>query len=333
MRALVLRDGRLNLHADWPQPVPGPDEALIRVLLAGICSTDLELVKGYAGGFSGVLGHEFVGVVEQTGAAESVEWIGRRVVGTINLGCRRCAVCLADGPEHCPNRTTLGIHNRDGVFADMVSLPVVNLLEVPLTIADEEAVFTEPLAAALRIREQVNIRPTMRIAVVGPGRLGLLTAQVLALGAGDVSILGRRIETLELPRRMGLQTGLVDEQQDDSFDVVVEATGNEAGLATSLRLVRPRGTLVLKSTFHGKATVNLTKLVVGEITVVGSRCGPFKPALRLLQASAQTAKSIPAGSGVRVRPLIEAEYPLRYALDAFELAARPGVRKVLLRPN
>lgn len=333
MKALILRAGQLGFYTDYPQPVPAEDEALIRVTLAGICSTDLELVKGYAGGFNGVLGHEFVGVVEQTGSSPSAGWTGKRVVGTINLGCRRCGVCLGDGPEHCPNRTTLGIHHRDGVFAQLVTLPVVNLVEVPSDVSDEEAVFTEPLAAALRIREQVSIRPTLRTAVVGPGRLGLLAAQVLALAAGDVVVLGRRPESLELPRRMGLKTGLVDEQPDNSFDLVVEATGNDAGLAHSLRLARPRGTLVLKSTFHGNADINLTKLVVGEITVIGSRCGPFEPALRLLESNALMAGELTAGTGVQVRPLIEAEYSLDDGLEAFEFAARPGARKVLLRPS
>ena len=322
MYALYLKDGQLALHNDYPRPEPGADEALIRVALAGICSTDLELVKGYAGGFRGVLGHEFVGVVEAVGSAEAVEWVGRRVVGGINLGCRRCTVCLGDGPEHCPNRKTLGIHNKDGVFADYLTLPVVNLLAVPEGVADEEVVFTEPLAAALRIREQIVVRPSARAAVVGPGRLGLLVAQVLALAGTDVTVLGRRAQSLELPRQLGLATGLVTEAADDSFDLVVEATGNDAGLAHSLRLARPRGTLVLKSTFAGQAHVNLTKLVVGEIAVVGSRCGPFAPALRLLERGA-----------VRVRPLIEAEYPLTDALAAFAHAARPGVRKVLLRPD
>ena len=322
MYALYLKDGQLALHNDYPRPEPGADEALIRVALAGICSTDLELVKGYAGGFRGVLGHEFVGVVEAVGSAEAAEWVGRRVVGGINLGCRRCAVCLGDGPEHCPNRKTLGIHNKDGVFADYLTLPVVNLLAVPEGVADEEVVFTEPLAAALRIREQIVVRPSARAAVVGPGRLGLLVAQVLALAGTDVTVLGRRAQSLELPRQLGLATGLVTEAADDSFDLVVEATGNDAGLAHSLRLARPRGTLVLKSTFAGQAHVNLTKLVVGEIAVVGSRCGPFAPALRLLERGA-----------VRVRPLIEAEYPLTDALAAFAHAARPGVRKVLLRPD
>ncbi len=331
MQALTLHDGCLAYQADWPAPTPGPDEALIRVTLAGVCSTDLEMVKGYVAGFSGVLGHEFVGVVERTGVAETAEWIGRRVVGSINIGCRRCQVCLGEGPEHCPNRTTLGIHNRDGVFADLVTLPVVNLLPVPESVADEEAVFTEPLAAALRIREQIKLRPTDRIAIVGPGRLGLLVAQVLALGAGDVVVLGRRPESLALPARLGLRTGLVDEQPDDSADLVVEATGNDAGFAHSLRIVRPQGTLVLKSTFHGNADVNLTKLVVGEIAVRGSRCGPFAPALRLLEASA--GGDTAARLGVQVRPLIDAAYSLRDGLRAFDHAARPGARKILLRPT
>ena len=333
MQALVLCDGHLAYQNEWPQPEPGNDEALIRVTLAGICSTDLELVRGYAGGFNGVLGHEFVGVVEQTGSPASSEWLGRRVVGTINVGCGQCVVCLRDGPEHCPNRTALGIHHRDGVFADLFTLPLVNLLPVPDEVTDECAVFTEPLAAALRIREQVNVRPTSRIAIVGPGRLGFLAAQVLALAAGNVVVLGRRSASLILPGQLGFTTGLVDEQPDDYFDLVVEATGNDAGLAHSLRLVRPQGTLVLKSTFHGHADVDLTKLVVGEVTVVGSRCGPFEPALRLLAMSAGLTEKVTAGSGVQVRPMIETEYPLRDGLIAFDHAAQPGVRKILLRPN
>ena len=333
MQALVLRNGQLAYHADWPAPAPGPDDALIRVSLAGICSTDLELVKGYAGGFNGILGHEFVGVVEQVGSRSPAEWLGRRVVGSINLGCGCCPVCLSDGPEHCPNRTTLGIHSRDGAFADLMTLPVANLFPVPDIVSDEEAVFTEPLAAAVRVREQVHVRPAQRAAVVGPGRLGLLAAQVLALAGGDVVVLGRRPESLEMPRSLGLTVGLVDEFADNHFDLVIETTGIDAGFAHSLRLVRPRGTLVLKSTFHGNADINLTKLVVGEVNVVGSRCGPFGPALRLLETSARAAGNLTTGAGVQVRPLVEAEYALRDGLAAFDHAARPGTRKVLLRPN
>ena len=333
MEALVLRDGKLAYQPDWPLPVPGPGEALIRVSLAGICSTDLELVRGYAGGFNGILGHEFVGVVEEVGSTPHAAWVGQRVVGSINLGCGRCPVCLTDGPEHCPNRTTLGIHSRDGVFADLVTLPVDNLFPVPDILPDEEAVFTEPLAAAVRVREQVHVRPSQHAAVVGPGRLGLLVAQVLALAGGNVVVLGRRSESLELPKQLGLLVGLVDKYPDNHFDLVVETTGNDAGFAQSLRLVRPRGILVLKSTFHGNADINLTKLVVGEINVVGSRCGPFGPALRLLETSAHAGGNLAASAGIQVRPLLEAEYALRDGLAAFEHAGRPGVRKVLLRPD
>ncbi|MCP4661952.1 MAG: alcohol dehydrogenase catalytic domain-containing protein [bacterium] len=315
MQALHLGPDGLKLRDDTPRPRPEPEEALVRVLKAGICATDLELVKGYAG-FRGVLGHEFVGVVEE---AADDGMIGRRVVGTINLGCRRCPICIGSGPEHCPRRTVLGIIGRDGAFAEYLTLPVANLLEVPAAIPDEAAVFTEPLAAALRIREQLTISPSAAVAVVGPGRLGLLIAQVLVLAGTRLTVLGRRPESLELPARLGLVTGLVDDFADDRFDLVVEATGNEAGLAESLRLVRPLGTLVLKSTFQGAASVDLTKLVVGEITVVGSRCGPFAPALRLLAASA-----------VEVVAMIEAQYPLAEGVVAMEHAARPGVRKILL---
>ncbi len=283
----------------------------------GICSTDLELVKGYAG-FRGILGHEFVGEVEE---AETAGWVGRRVVGSINLGCRQCAVCVGVGPEHCPHRTVLGIIGKDGAFAEYLTLPEVNLLPVPDEVCDAAAVFTEPLAAALRIREQLPVPPTARVAVVGPGRLGLLIAQVLALAGTLPEVLGRRHESLALPARLGLPVGLVADARADAYDLVVEATGNPAGFAESLRLVRPQGTLVLKSTFAEAPRLELTKLVVGEVRVVGSRCGPFAPALRLLAAGA-----------IAVEPLIEAEYPLAEALTALEHAARPGVRKVLLRP-
>lgn len=326
MQALYLQNGRLTFEPAYPDALPQPGEALIRLRLAGICSTDLELVKGYAG-FEGVLGHEFVGEVVALNPPADADgkkqdaWVGRRVVGTINLGCRRCAVCLAAGPEHCPQRTVLGIVGRDGAFADFFTLPIANLLTVPENVADETAVFTEPLAAALRIREQIVLAPSAQVAVVGPGRLGLLIGQVLALAGTPVTLLGRRPESLALPRSLGLSTGLVGEAPDDSFDVVVEATGNEAGLAHSLRLVRPLGTLILKSTFHGRAHVDLTKLVVAEITVVGSRCGPFAPALRLLEQGA-----------IEVQATVEAEYRLCDGLDAFAHAARAGVRKILLRP-
>lgn len=319
MQALYLENGRLQFIPDYPKPVPQADEALVRVRLAGICSTDLEIVKGYVPGFKGVLGHEFVGEVV---SASDASWHGRRVVGTINIGCKTCMVCQQDGPEHCPNRQVLGIHNRDGIFADYVALPLSNLLAVPDNVPDEAAVFTEPLAAALRIREQVAIWPSARTAVVGPGRLGLLIGQVLALAGTEVTMLGRRPESLELPQKWGLQTALVDDLPEDSFDLVVEATGNHAGFAHSLRLVRPLGTLILKSTFAGSSDIDLTKLVVAEINVVGSRCGPFAPALRLL-----------AQNSIDTQSLINAENPLSDGLAAFDTAAGRGILKILLRPG
>ncbi|MCB8944193.1 MAG: alcohol dehydrogenase catalytic domain-containing protein [Ardenticatenaceae bacterium] len=319
MEALVLANGRLTYQQNYPQPQPQANEALIRVALAGICATDLELVKGYTGGFAGVLGHEFVGVVVQ---AEDEMWIGRRVVGSINLGCNQCPTCRQGLPEHCPRRAAMGIHRRDGAFADYVALPLANLHLVPEEVADETAVFTEPLAAALRIREQVKVRPGMKTAVVGPGRLGLLIAQVLALAGGDVTVIGRQAASLELPAQWGLATGFAADFEENSFDFVVEATGNEAGLATSLGLIRPLGTLILKSTFHGAVNLDLTKLVVSEINVIGSRCGPFAPALRLL-----------ARRQIQVEALVDGQYPLHDGLAAFAHAAQPSVRKILLQPS
>ena len=316
MKALYLGPEGPELRADHPRPTCPPGHALIRLRLAGVCSTDLELIKGYYD-YRGVLGHEFVGVVEQ---CDDPYWLDRRVVGSINLGCRKCPECAGSGPEHCPHRQVLGIVGHDGAFAELLTLPEHNLLEVPDSVTDEQAVFTEPLAAALRIRDQIRARPSDRVAVVGPGRLGRLIAQVLALDGADVTLLGRRAwESSDPAGLWGISLGVVDEAPDDGFDRVVEATGNEAGLAHSLRLVRPKGTLVLKSTFAGSATVDLTKLVVSEIRVIGSRCGPFEPALRLLERGS-----------IDVTSMIHGEYPLGDAISALEHAARPGVLKILL---
>lgn len=318
----MVADGRVAYQTDYRRPRPAAGETLVRVQLAGICATDLEIVQGYAA-FQGVLGHEFVGVVEETvdGRSDGGKWVGQRVVGSINLGCGECDVCVNEGPEHCPHRRVLGIAQKDGAFADYVTLPLENVLPVPDGVPDEVAVFTEPLAAAVRVTEQVAVEPGMAAAVVGPGRLGLLVSQVLARAGAAVTVLGRSEESLRLPDTLGLDVGMVGDAPDDGYDLVVEVTGNDAGLAHALRLVRPLGVLVMKSTYAGKANVDLTKLVVGEITVVGSRCGPFRPALALLEQRA-----------IAVEPLIEAEYPLSQGEAALEHAARPGVRKVLLRP-
>lgn len=322
MNAVYLANGSLTVRSDYPRPVAQPGEALLRVRLAGICTTDLELVKGYAG-FTGVLGHEFVAevVAVQGPADEQARWNGRFVVGSINIGCGQCAICQQDGPEHCFQRQAVGIHGRDGAFADYLTLPVANLHELPAGVPVEAAVFTEPLAAALRIREQVVVGPGEKTAVVGPGRLGLLVGQVLALTGNEVVMVGRSQSSLALPAQLGLATALASDLPDSDFGLVVEATGNEAGFAQALRLVRPQGTVVLKSTFHASPRLDLTKLVVSEIKVVGSRCGPFAPALRLL-----------ASGAIATAPLIDAIYPLTDAPAAFAHAAQPGVRKILLRP-
>ncbi len=315
MRALFL-DDELHLSDDYPTPEPPPGEALIRVRLAGVCNTDLELVRGYMA-FEGVPGHEFVGVVERAPGAEA--WEGRRVVGDINAACGECPTCLAGRPTHCPNRTTLGIDGRDGTFAEHLTLPIRNLYHVPEALSDEVAVFTEPLAAACEILQQVHVRPTGRVVVLGDGKLGLLCAQVLALTGCDLTVVGHHEENLEILSRRGISTALEDTSVAVGVDVVVEATGHPSGYAAARRLVRPRGTVVLKSTYHGSTDANLTMAVVDEVTLVGSRCGPFGPALRLLELGL-----------VDVTPMIEARYPLTEAPAAFERAARSGVLKVLV---
>ncbi len=318
MQAITLSQDDLHFQKEYPIPQPEADEALIKVMVAGICATDLEMVKGYKGGFLGVLGHEFVGVVER---APDPRWHGKRVVGSINIGCNSCATCLQHGPEHCPHRRVLGILNKDGAFADYLTLPQRNLFAVPDDVTDETAVFTEPLAAALRIREQIRVVPGGRTAVIGPGRLGMLVGQVLALDGTDVVMIGRGRRSLELPAKLGFTTGLTEDFSENSFDTVVETTGNEAGFALALNLVRPLGTLVLKSTFVGKTHLDLTKVVVAEINVVGSRCGPFAPALNLLQRNV-----------IDVASLIDGDYKFSHAIQAFTHASQRGVRKILLKP-
>jgi threonine dehydrogenase-like Zn-dependent dehydrogenase len=316
MRALLLDDGLL-LVEDYPTPEPPPGEALIRVGLAGVCNTDLELVEGYMQ-FHGVPGHEFVGVVEQAPGAD--EWEGHRVVGEINAACGACSACRAGRPTHCPHRTTLGIAGRDGAFAEHLTLPIHNLHPVPDSISDEAAVFVEPLAAACEILQQVHVRPTDRVVVLGDGKLGLLCAQALALTGCDLTALGHHREKLELLAQRGIPTVVGGEDPVEAgADLVVEATGRPEGYAAARRLVRPRGTIVLKSTYHGVVDADLTMAVVDEITLVGSRCGPFAPALRLLERRL-----------VDVTPMVQARYPLSEALAAFEHAARPGTLKVLV---
>ena len=317
MRAL-LYDGQLRVVEDHARPSPPVGEALIKVRLSGICNTDMEIVRGYMG-FRGVLGHEFVGIVEQ---CADPELVGQRVVGEINCSCDKCDTCLAGNPTHCPNRTTLGISGRDGTMADYCVLPMRNLHVVPPSVTDEQAVFVEPLAAAVEIAEQVHVRPTQRVVVVGDGKLGLLVAQVLRLTGCDLVAIGRHPQKLAILERLGIDTRIASEPPSDiRYDVVVECTGKPGGFQSARAMVKPRGTLVLKSTFVGQSEVNLTSVVVDEVSLVGSRCGPFAPALRLL-----------AMGLIDVEPLISAILPLGEALSAFQLARTAGTIKVLLRP-
>ena len=293
------------------------------MLAAGICGTDLELLRGYAG-FSGVPGHEFVGVVES--GPPGSEWIGHRVAGEITVGCGACAGCRAAGRGHCDVRTVLGIRGRDGAFADYLSLPPANLHEVPDSIDDETAVFVEPTAAACRVVEQVRIEPGMRAAVVGAGRLGLLVAQVLREHGARVIVAVRSEGSRSIASALDFETSVGDSAMRSlarQCDVVVDATGEPAGFGAASALVRPRGTLVVKSTFHGETPVSFSPLVVDEITVVGSRCGPFARAIELL-----------AGGRVNVKPLIAGVYPLEQFAEAFD-RAKQGMKVVLTiaRPN
>ena len=315
MARAVIFDGALKI-IERPRPVPGADEALIRLRLAGICHTDLELTRGYKG-FSGALGHEFVGDVIDGPA----DWIGQRVVGEINVSCGVCDMCCRNLPSQCRERRVLGILNYDGAFADVFRLPARNLKRVPESIQDEVAVFTEPLAAACQILEAVHVQPTDRVVLLGPGKLGMLAAQVLRLTGCDLVVIARRERQKALLAGWGIRAAARDEVPAGEADVVVDCAGSAGGFAEALDLVRPRGTVVLKSTYAGLAQADLTRVVVNEIRVVGSRCGPFDAALRLLDQGL-----------VDPAPLIEARYALSDATQAFEQAARPGVLKVLLNP-
>ncbi len=314
MHALWLENRRLALRDDVPSPELPPREALVRVIRAGICNTDIELTRGYYP-FTGIPGHEFVGVVER--GPESL--VGRRVAGEINAVCGSCPACMNGRRTHCERRTVLGIVGRHGAFAEYLSLPAENLHPVPDSVPTDAAVFTEPLAAALEIQEQVPIGAADRVLVVGDGKLGQLVAQTLALTGCALLAVGHHDPKLALLAERGIETGRPDAVQRGSFDVAVECTGNPAGFAVAQRAVRPRGTLVLKSTYAGALTLDASGVVVNELTLVGSRCGPFAPALRLL-----------AEGRVAVEPLIHARYPLRDALAAFAHAQRPGVLKVLV---
>ena len=308
---------QLRLAGDYPDPQPPAGEVRIRTILAGICNTDLEVVRGYAG-FSGVLGHEFVGIVDQ---CQDDSLLGRRVVGEINAACGQCGTCRAGRPTHCPQRSALGIRGRDGTLAEYFCLPAENLHLVPEGMPDQVAVFTEPLAAACQILEQVHIRPTDRVIVLGDGKLGLLVAQAIALTGCHLLAVGRHADKLAILAARGIPSQIGGEGLDGSADIAVECTGSAEGFHRARQLVRNQGTLVLKSTYHDQVQTDLSSWVVDEIRLVGSRCGPFAPALRLLDRD-----------WVDVASLVQAEYPLEEVGVAFAHAARPGTLKVLVRP-
>jgi threonine dehydrogenase-like Zn-dependent dehydrogenase len=318
MRALFLDDSGHLALTERPAP-PSENECLVRVRRAGICGTDLQLLAGYAD-FTGIPGHEFVGIVERAPDSRDA-LVGQRVVGEINVGCGACAWCVRGEKEHCPQRTVMGIRHRDGAFAELLSLPNANLHAVPDGVSDEEAVFTEPLAAACRILEQVSVNRSTGAIVVGDGRLGLLVAQVLRATGAHVVVAGKHEAKLAIARQLELATVRVDDALAgaERFDVVVDASGRAEGLHTALRLVRPRGVVVLKSTFHGETALAPWPIIVDEVSLVGSRCGPFPAALDLL-----------ATRKVHVTPLIDATFPLDGFAEAFE-QARTGL-KVLLTP-
>lgn len=290
--------------------------ALIRLLLGGICNTDIELLRGYYA-FSGTPGHEFAGEVVE---ADDPAWIGRRVAGEINLPCGHCPWCARGLGRHCPNRTVLGIVNQPGAFRELFTLPLANLFEIPPSVKTEHAVFAEPLAAACEILDQVRIPKGAEVAVLGDGKLGLLIAQVLALHGARVHLYGRHRDKMRIASPLGVEPRPAATTPTSAYAFTVEATGSAAGLATAVSMTQPRGTLILKSTVHGPVPLDTAPIIVNELTLIGSRCGRFAPALRLLRSGR-----------LQLDPMISAQYPLRDAALAFAHAQAPGALKVLLR--
>jgi len=316
MRAVVLDGVHVSLQADRTAPRPSDGEVLVRVLCAGVCETDLQLIRGYMG-FSGVLGHEFVGV------AEEGPFAGQRVVGEINCNCRQCPTCLAGRPTHCPNRTTIGISGHDGAFADYIAVPQHNLHLVPDSLPTDVAVFAEPVAAACQIPAQLSLNRADRVVVLGDGRLGNLCAQVLAGICDSVLVVGKHQEKLALIDALGIETALVANLPANHLaDLVVDCTGSETGLPTALALVRPRGTIVLKTTVAGTQQMPWAPIVIDEVTIVGSRCGPFDRALEALEAGS-----------ISVLPMISERFDLSDGVSAIDAARRGGVLKVLIDCN
>jgi threonine dehydrogenase-like Zn-dependent dehydrogenase len=314
MRALVL-DPAPILRDDYPDPLPSSGESLIRVRMAGICGTDLELARGYMA-YRGIPGHEFVGEIVDSASRAST---GRRVVGEINAACGHCDLCFANLGRHCPNRTVLGILGRNGAFAEFLTLPDSNLIGLPDSIPDELGVFVEPMAAAYEIFEQIHLGRNERILILGDGRLGALVGLVLWAENYDPIIGGHHAEKLDLLAALSLKAEL-EQHLQPGFDTVVDCTGDPNGLRRAIELIRPRGRIILKSTAANRAELNLAPIVINEISIIGSRCGRFAPAVEAL-----------ASGKVDPRPLISAMYPLADALTALEAASDPQNFKVLLK--
>ena len=321
MKALVYNK-ELKLDNNYPVPDLKENEVLIKTLMVGICNTDYEITKGYMG-YQGVLGHEFVGIVEKTGSNVDKYLINKRVVGEINLACNNCEWCHKGLGRHCPNRSTLGIFKKDGCFSEYFTLPKENVIEISDNIDNETATFTEPLAAAYEILEQLHIRPDSKVALVGDGKLGLCISLVFSALNIDFIHIGKHEEKLNISKSNGVKTMLLSELKDcykKSFDFVIEATGSTGGFELSSSLVKPRGTLVLKSTITAKEGLNLASIVVDEITVVGSRCGQFRPILRLLEQGK-----------INVKPLISGIYSVDDFEKAFEENSKKNTLKILVR--
>lgn len=319
MKACIF-DEKLKLVNNYEEPIMKENEALIRVIMVGICNTDEEITKGYMG-YNGILGHEFVGIVESVENKEDSSLIGKRVVGEINLGCNSCDYCKKGLQRHCPNRETLGIWKKNGCFSEYLTMPVSNLIELDESIDTKSAIFTEPLAAAVEIVEQLHILPTDKVAVLGDGKLGILVALVLNAYNIDVLLIGKHENKLDIAKSQGIEVKLLsDLKVEKVFDKVVEATGSVNGFQTSLSLVKPRGVLILKSTIAANEKLNLASVVVDEITVLGSRCGQFRPALKLLK-----------NKKIDVTPLISAILPFDKVIEGFEENRKKDTLKVLLK--
>lgn len=316
VKALHFDGKNLKCMEDYPKPQTG--EALVKVSMAGICGTDLEILQGYMS-YEGVLGHEFVGVVVES---QNKDIVGKRVVGEINVGCENCDSCKKGMQRHCPNRSVLGILNRDGAFAEYLTLPERNLHVLPDSVTDEQAIFVEPIAAAFEIKEQISLNPGWHVAIVGDGRLSQLIVSVLKTSCSDITCFGKHQKKLDRLAKLGIKTKIGIQSNDKfSFDLVVEATGSNSGFLDSMNLVKPKGIVILKSTIASKENLDLTPAVVNEITLVGSRCGPFRPAIDAL-----------ATGIISVEGLIDSKYPLENFKEAIDHAKNSNILKVVLVP-